>query len=222
MRRRRRSSSGPATAPCGCCGEIGPGARCWSSGHVPGDDIAGARRGGGDRGGGRDRTHGSGDRPASRSAGSATTSRAGSTTPRVTSSSRSHASSTPRSKSAARRSCTATSTTTTSSSSARGPVAIDPKPMLGEPEYDVPSFLWNPIPLPDATRRHRAPARCLRRGRARRAADADVGGDPRRLSRRGGGRDRGATRARLGTASAPPRGAPSSCSRAGWSGSYGT
>ena len=30
--------------------------------------------------------------------------------------------------------------------SARGPLAIDPKPMLGEPEYDVPSFLWNPIP----------------------------------------------------------------------------
>ena len=29
--------------------------------------------------------------------------------------------------------------------SARGPVAIDPKPMLGEPEYDVPSFLWNPL-----------------------------------------------------------------------------
>jgi streptomycin 6-kinase len=27
-----------------------------------------------------------------------------------------------------------------------GPVAIDPKPMLGEPEYDVPSFLSNPIP----------------------------------------------------------------------------
>ena len=24
-------------------------------------------------------------------------------------------------------------------------LAIDPKPMLGEPEYDVPSFLWNPI-----------------------------------------------------------------------------
>jgi len=30
--------------------------------------------------------------------------------------------------------------------SARGPVAIDPKPMLGEPEYDVPSYLWNPLP----------------------------------------------------------------------------
>jgi streptomycin 6-kinase len=29
--------------------------------------------------------------------------------------------------------------------SARGPLAIDPKPMLGEPEYDVPSFLWNPM-----------------------------------------------------------------------------
>jgi streptomycin 6-kinase len=25
-------------------------------------------------------------------------------------------------------------------------VAIDAKPMLGEPEYDVPSFLWNPLP----------------------------------------------------------------------------
>ncbi len=24
-------------------------------------------------------------------------------------------------------------------------VAIDPKPMLGEPEYDVPPFLWNPL-----------------------------------------------------------------------------
>ncbi len=26
-----------------------------------------------------------------------------------------------------------------------GFVAIDPKPMLGEPEYDVASFLWNPL-----------------------------------------------------------------------------
>jgi streptomycin 6-kinase len=24
-------------------------------------------------------------------------------------------------------------------------LAIDPKPMLGEPEFDVPSFLWNPL-----------------------------------------------------------------------------
>lgn len=30
-------------------------------------------------------------------------------------------------------------------SSSTGHVAIDPKPMLGEPEYDVASFLWNPI-----------------------------------------------------------------------------
>jgi streptomycin 6-kinase len=29
--------------------------------------------------------------------------------------------------------------------SAGGYVAIDPKPMLGEPEYDVASFLWNPL-----------------------------------------------------------------------------
>lgn len=41
----------------------------------------------------------------------------------------------------------------------RGPLAIDPKPMLGEPEYDVPSFLWNPIPYrmrPDVTERRLA------------------------------------------------------------------
>jgi streptomycin 6-kinase len=25
-------------------------------------------------------------------------------------------------------------------------LAIDPKPMLGEPEFDIPSFLWNPLP----------------------------------------------------------------------------
>lgn len=30
--------------------------------------------------------------------------------------------------------------------SERGWLAIDPKPMLGEPEYDIPSFLWNPLP----------------------------------------------------------------------------
>ena len=30
--------------------------------------------------------------------------------------------------------------------SSRGWLAIDPKPMLGEPEYDVPTFLWNPLP----------------------------------------------------------------------------
>ena len=30
-------------------------------------------------------------------------------------------------------------------SSDDGYVAIDPKPMLGEPEYDVASFLWNPL-----------------------------------------------------------------------------
>jgi streptomycin 6-kinase len=30
--------------------------------------------------------------------------------------------------------------------SERGWLAIDLKPMLGEPEFDVPSFLWNPLP----------------------------------------------------------------------------
>ena len=27
-------------------------------------------------------------------------------------------------------------------------LAIDPKPMLGEPEFDPPSFLWNPLDTP--------------------------------------------------------------------------
>jgi streptomycin 6-kinase len=38
-------------------------------------------------------------------------------------------------------------------------VAIDPKPMLGEPEFDVPSFLWNPLSYrsrPDVTERRLA------------------------------------------------------------------
>jgi streptomycin 6-kinase len=30
--------------------------------------------------------------------------------------------------------------------SGRGHLAIDPKPMLGEPEYDVATILWNPLP----------------------------------------------------------------------------
>lgn len=30
--------------------------------------------------------------------------------------------------------------------SARGHLAIDPQPFLGEPEYDVVPFLWNPLP----------------------------------------------------------------------------
>ena len=43
--------------------------------------------------------------------------------------------------------------------SARGYLAIDPKPMLGEPEYDVPAFLWNPMVYamePDVTERRLA------------------------------------------------------------------
>ena len=30
---------------------------------------------------------------------------------------------------------------------ARGHLAIDPQPFLGEPEYDVVPFLWNPLPI---------------------------------------------------------------------------
>ena len=26
-------------------------------------------------------------------------------------------------------------------------VAIDPQPFLGEPEFDVPPWLWNPLPI---------------------------------------------------------------------------
>ena len=31
--------------------------------------------------------------------------------------------------------------------SVRGHLAIDPQPFLGEPEYDVVPFLWNPLPI---------------------------------------------------------------------------
>ena len=31
--------------------------------------------------------------------------------------------------------------------SARGHLAIDPQPFLGEREYDVVPFLWNPLPI---------------------------------------------------------------------------
>ena len=36
--------------------------------------------------------------------------------------------------------------------SARGHLAIDPKPMLGEPEYDVALVPLEPAPVPDAAR----------------------------------------------------------------------
>jgi streptomycin 6-kinase len=31
----------------------------------------------------------------------------------------------------------------------RGYVAIDPKPYRGDPEFDVPTFLWNPVKMPE-------------------------------------------------------------------------
>ena len=63
-------------------------------------------------------------------------------------------------------------------------LAIDPKPMLGEPEYDVASFLWNPIGSELDLEVTRAAAGRVRRRRPRPAPDARLGGDPRRLSRR--------------------------------------
>ena len=169
-------------------------ARIADRARRPGRHLRAGGRGG-DRGSRSRPGSSSGGPPRSRSAGSATTYRGGSTEPRATSSLRSRASSTPRSTSAGRRSCTATSITTTSSGRRAAPLAIDPKPMLGEPEYDVPLLPLEPALLPDAPRRDRAPARRLRRGGARRGADAEVDGDPRRVS--SAGRDRGATRARL-------------------------
>jgi streptomycin 6-kinase len=38
-------------------------------------------------------------------------------------------------------------------------VAIDPKPMLGEPEFDVPPFLWNPADEGNAITRERTERR---------------------------------------------------------------
>ena len=74
--------------------------------------------------------------------------------------------------------------------SARGHLAIDPQPILGEPEYDVVPFLWNPLPIgmrPELTRRA---ARRVRGGRARRGADARLDGDPRLVPAARGGRKR--------------------------------
>jgi streptomycin 6-kinase len=31
----------------------------------------------------------------------------------------------------------------------RSYVAIDPKPYRGDPEFDVPTFLWNPVKMPE-------------------------------------------------------------------------
>ena len=76
-------------------------------------------------------------------------------------------------------------------------LAIDPKPMLGEPEYDIPSFLRNPLSYTmtlDVTERRLAG---LRSRGARRGADAQVGRDPLRLprGRRARGRRAASTRA---------------------------
>ena len=105
--------------------------------------------------------------------------------------------------------------------SPRGAVAIDAKPMLGEPEYDVPSFLWNPLPY---TMRRDVTERRL-------AAFAAAGLDEERMRRwavirgacllQGRERVRGSTRARLGTAATAPRGAPSSSRGPGTAGRTG-
>jgi streptomycin 6-kinase len=50
-------------------------------------------------------------------------------------------------------------------------VAIEPKPMLGEPEFDVPSFLWNPMRL----------EMCAETTERRLAAFAAAGPDDRRM-----------------------------------------
>ncbi len=48
-------------------------------------------------------------------------------------------------------------------------VVIDPKPMVGEPEYDIPPFLWNPLGT--------SPTRARTERRIRAFADAGLDGD---------------------------------------------
>ena len=77
-------------------------------------------------------------------------------------------------------------------------LAIDAKAMLGEPEFDVASFLWNPLGSTmrlDVTERRLA---AFAGGRSRPGADARVGRDPRRLPRIGRERGAGAARHSLG------------------------
>ena len=104
--------------------------------------------------------------------------------------------------------------------SARGYLAIDPQPFLGEPEYDVVPFLWNPLPIGLRPKLFEAPPGRIRGGWTGRGAHSRVDGDPRVVSaaRRGGG---ATWRSSRNGFSCSQR-----CSivvvRAGWSGSYGT
>jgi len=62
-------------------------------------------------------------------------------------------------------------------------LAIDPKPMLGEPEYDRALVPPESLVLPAEARRDRAAARSVRCRRPRRVANACLECDPRRLPR---------------------------------------
>ena len=174
--------------------------------------------------GGRHRAASSGDRPAAVPLDRRPRPAAGSTTPRATSSiPLARGALRTRSTSAERRSCTATSTTTTSFESARGAVSRSTRSRCSASRSTTcrPGSLE---PAPDtgsgSTLLERRLAAFVAAGldeqRMRmwtviRGAYSPAGGRPRRYARS----------SRVGTRGAPPRGAPSSCVRAGWSGSYG-
>ena len=194
------SHSGTATARFGCCVTIGSDVRHSSSALSPARtsrDFPRTRRR-------RSRSRsgcGSGVPPVSPSAGSATTCPGGSTTPSVR---------------APEELVTRARDLLASLEVGRGTlihgdfhhhnildaggryVAIDPKPMLGEPEYDVPSFLWNPylsrMRLDVTERRIEA----FVAAGLDEAADPSLDGDQGRLSPRGR-RRRGCRRARART-----------------------
>ena len=121
-----------------------------------------------------------------------------------------------RSTSAVTSSCTATFTTTTSSTrragrlrSMRRRCSASPSTTSVVPLESDPDRMDPGVTCPARGSRHSP-------GWARPGADAEVDGDPGRVPGCGRERDRGATRASLGTASAAPRGAPSSsCGRGG-------
>ena len=76
-------------------------------------------------------------------------------------------------------------------------LAIDPKAMLGEPEFDVPSFLWNPLPYQMTTRLTERRLAAFAAAGLDEEADARLDRDPRRLPGRRRGRGRGVARAPL-------------------------
>ena len=218
-RRRTRSPSGTATAPCGCSATTAPGGRSCSSARGPGTtlrrcprrrrraiavDVGAAALAAGRRAVPLDR------RPRAALARASRGRAAGA-----------------RARSCYARSMWAATTLVHGDFHHHNILALGARPARDRPASRCsasPSTTCRlplePAPVPAPARAARGAARRLRRRRARRGADADVDGDPRRLPAAAGGARCYGRSSRYGFSCSQR------CSivvvRAGWSGSYGT